>query len=137
MEDRQVSYEWPSDEVAYQGVVETVPQRKGKTWQAQVKVMSWKPAGDSLQATGQWKKVDRSILLYWMPDTTGQTILQCGDKICFYTSVSRPVSDVDFRGSTMVLICTGRGSVEPDWLLPDGGCVWSRPGAGDSGNRLC
>lgn len=40
MEDRQVSYEWPSDEVAYQGVVETVPQRKGKTWQAQVKVMS-------------------------------------------------------------------------------------------------
>lgn len=98
MEDRQVSYEWPSDEVAYQGVVETVPQRKGKTWQAQVKVMSWKPAGDSLQATGQWKKVDRSILLYWMPDTTGQTILQCGDKICFYASVSRPVSDVDFSG---------------------------------------
>lgn len=98
MEDRQVSYEWPSDEVAYQGVVETVPQRKGKTWQAQVKVMSWKPAGDSLQATGQWKKVNRSILLYWMPDTTGQTILQCGDKICFYASVSRPVSDVDFSG---------------------------------------
>lgn len=106
LEDRRVIYDWSTEEAVFQGVVETVPQRRGKTWQAQVKVVSWRPFADSLFCDGKepvsgarnWKKVDRSILLYWMPDTTGQTILECGDELCFCTRVSRPVSDVDFSG---------------------------------------
>lgn len=46
---------------------------------------------------GKWKRVDRNILLSWMPDSLSSP-LACGDSVCFYAKVSRPFSEKELTG---------------------------------------
>ena len=93
-----IDYPWSEEAEVYEGVVQTVPYLKGKTFRAEVKVTHRvEISGDTLMSTKVLVPVDRRILLYWIPDSTG-TFLQCGDRICFHAAVSRPTSDVVLTG---------------------------------------
>ena len=87
----KVDYQWPSAESVYLGTVTDIPHRKGKTIQATVSVEHLK---DTL--SHEWKQVNREIMLYWMPDSVQS--LKCGDRICFFSRIRKPASDVDFSG---------------------------------------
>lgn len=87
----KVDYQWPSAESVYIGTVTDIPHRKGKTIQATVSVEHLK---DTL--SHEWKQVNREIMLYWMPDSVQS--LKCGDRICFFSRIRKPASDVDFSG---------------------------------------
>ena len=75
----------------YKGIVESVPEVRGKTLRAEVRVEMQRLSGD------KWKRVDRNILLSWMPDSLSSP-LACGDSVCFYAKVSRPFSEKELTG---------------------------------------
>lgn len=72
----KVGYAWDEAPQVYKGIVETVPEIRGKTWRAEVHV-----EGRHI-TKGTWQKVDRSVLLSWIPDTVAEP-LSCGDTLCF------------------------------------------------------
>lgn len=78
-----VQYSWDGAPAIYKGIVESVPEVRGKTLRAEVRVEMQRLSG------GKWKRVDRNILLSWMPDSLSSP-LACGDSVCFYAKVSRP-----------------------------------------------
>lgn len=82
----QVRYDWLEEECVYTAIVEDIPQPKKKTLQAKVRVMARQ---DTLQNC--WIPVDRSVLLYWMPDSLQDTPA-IGDRICFQACIRRPAS---------------------------------------------
>lgn len=87
----KVEYGWDDTPQTYQGVVETVPEVRGKTLRAEVHV-TVKRLKD-----GEWENIDRDILLSWLPDSLSVP-LACGDSICFYAKVSRPFSEEELTG---------------------------------------
>lgn len=92
----RIDYPWSEEAQVYKGIVQTVPYLKGKTFRAEVKVThQLDTSGDTLIKVSV--PVDRKILLYWIPDSSGNS-LRCGDLICFHTVVSRPVSDIALTG---------------------------------------
>lgn len=89
-----VYYEWSNKQLCYYGVVETTPEVKGKTLCSEVNVKFCIPSSnDSISGY----PVNRNILLYLIPDSLSY-IPRCGDKIVFHSSVSRPLSDIEFMG---------------------------------------
>ena len=89
-----IYYEWPDKQLCYYGVVETTPEEKGKTLCSEVNVKFCIPSvSDSIAKY----PVNRNILLYFIPDSLSY-IPRCGDNIVFYSSVSKPVSDIEFMG---------------------------------------
>ena len=94
----RIDYPWPQEAEVYEGVVQTVPYLKGKTFRAEVTVTHRLEASeDTCIREKRWLPVRRKILLYWILDSAG-TSLQCGDRICFHATVSRPVSDMNLTG---------------------------------------
>lgn len=96
-EHSRVDYVWEGEARVYEGVIQTVPYLKGKTFRAEVQVRRQLGESEDSLSGVCWKPVDRKILLYWIPDTSGVQ-LRCGDDIYFHAAVSRPVSDVDLTG---------------------------------------
>ena len=92
VERETVRFDWAEGESVYIGTIMDVPHRKPKTMQAVVEVERMRTETDTV-----WRKVERRIMLYWMPDSI-QGELECGSRVCFRANVSRPVSDVDFSG---------------------------------------
>lgn len=93
-----IDYPWPRKPEIYEGVVQTVPFLKGKTFRAEVEVThQLEIPDDGMGQSGELVPVSRKIMLYWIPDSAGVSVC-CGDRICFYASVSRPVSDVTLTG---------------------------------------
>lgn len=89
-----IEYDWPDRQLCYYGVVETTPEVKGKTLCSEVKVENCIPSvSDSIGR----HNVNRNILLYFIPDSLSY-IPQCGDNIVFHSSISKPLSDIDFIG---------------------------------------
>lgn len=86
-----VQYSWAGEPAIYKGIVETVPEARGKTFRAEVRVEARR------LSNGQWKRIDRNILLSWMPDSLSEP-LACGDSVCFYAKVSRPFSEKELTG---------------------------------------
>lgn len=82
----QVRYDWPEEEQVYIALVEDIPQPKKKTLQTKVRVLARQ---DTL--SDRWIAVDRSVLLYWMPDSLQETPT-LGDRICFQANIGRPAS---------------------------------------------
>ena len=79
----QVVYDWPSERTLYQGVITDPPREKAKTWLCKLHV-------EAKVFRGQFIPVDRTLLVYIVKDSlTGK--LQCGDRLQFYTRVSRPL----------------------------------------------
>ncbi len=85
MEHERVHFTWDGRKLLYCGVVETVPEVRGKTLQAEVRLSSVRSVEDTLPS----RLLQHSILLYWMPDSLAAP-LRCGDSVCFYSRVSRP-----------------------------------------------
>ena len=58
-----VQYDRDGEPAIYKGIVESVPEVRGNTFRAEVRV-------DVLRlSNGYWKRIDRNILLSWMPDS--------------------------------------------------------------------
>lgn len=87
----KVEYVWEDAPQVYKGIVETVPEIRGKTWRAEIYV-----AGKRLDKR-KWQKVDRRVLLSWMLDSVTEP-LACGDTLCFYAKISRPFSEKELTG---------------------------------------
>lgn len=87
----KVQYSWDQGGAIYKGVVETVPEVRGKTLRAEVCVNVQR------LSDGKWKRIDRNILLSWIPDSLSRP-LACGDSVCFYAEVSRPFSEEELTG---------------------------------------
>lgn len=81
-----VQYDWDEEPAIYKGIVESVPEVRGKTFRAEVRVDVQR------LSNGNWKRIDRNILLSWMPDSLSKP-LACGDSVCFYAKVSYPFSE--------------------------------------------
>lgn len=81
-----VQYDWDGEPAIYKGIVESVPEVRGKTFWAEVRVDVQR------LSNGNWKRIDRTILLSWMPDSLSKP-LACGDSVCFYAKVSYPFSE--------------------------------------------
>ena len=81
-----VQYDWDGEPAIYKGIVESVPEVRGKTFRAEVRVDVQR------LSNGNWKKIDRNILLSWMPDSLSKP-LACGDSVCVYAKVSYPFSE--------------------------------------------
>lgn len=81
-----VQYDWDGEPAIYKGIVESVPKVRGKTFRAEVRVDVQR------LSNGNWKRIDRNILLSWMPDSLSKP-LACGDSVCFYAKVSYPFSE--------------------------------------------
>lgn len=88
----EVRFSWPSSSAVYTGSVEDFPQHSGKTLKMQVRIDRFRNPD-----TGKYSSVSRTILLYLLPDS-GRANPVCGDRICFYANVSRPVSDANVSG---------------------------------------
>ena len=88
---KNIEYSWDNEPLAYKGVVETVPENRGKVIRAKVHVEGKRAI------TGKWESVDRDVLLSWMPDSLSEP-LSCGDSMCFYAKISRPFSEEDLTG---------------------------------------
>lgn len=86
-----VQYRWDGEPAIYKGIVESVPEVRGKTLRAEVYV------GAQWLSSGKWKRIDRNILLSWMPDSLIKP-LACGDSICFYAKISQPFSEKELTG---------------------------------------
>lgn len=81
-----VQYDWDGEPAIYKGIVESVPEVRGKTFRAEVRVDVQR------LSNGNWKRIDRNILLSWMPDSLSKPLV-CGDSVCFYAKVSYPFSE--------------------------------------------
>lgn len=81
-----VQYDWDGEPAIYKGIVESVPKVRGKTFRAEVRVDVQR------LSNGNWKRIDRNILLSWMPDSLSKP-LACGDSVCVYAKVSYPFSE--------------------------------------------
>lgn len=81
-----VQYDWDGEPAIYKGIVESVPEVRGKTFRAEVRVDVQR------LSNGNWKRIDRNILLSWMPDSLSKP-LACGDSVCVYAKVSYPFSE--------------------------------------------
>ncbi|MBU3806878.1 MAG: ComEC family competence protein [Candidatus Phocaeicola faecipullorum] len=88
----KIEYSWDSDKSCYYGIVESTPVLKGKTLRSEVLIV-----GNVCKDGTVGKFIDRNILLYLMPDSS-YCDMQCGDGIVFYSSISKPISDVEFMG---------------------------------------
>lgn len=77
----EIRYDWDAGERIYIGQLDEAPRIRSKTRQALVRVEAGR---DSL--TGEWKAVDRKILLSWVSDSL-QPSLRCGDRMLFRTVV--------------------------------------------------
>lgn len=82
-ERTSIEYEWKQNPSVYQGIIQTVPEKKGKVFRAEVYVT------DEYVGAGKLKRVNRTILLYWIPDSL-QKSLSCGDYLCFHARITRP-----------------------------------------------
>ena len=78
-----ISHGWKKQ--LYCGVIETVPEVRGKTLQAEVRLSSVRSVEDTLPP----RMLHHSILLYWVSDSLAAPLC-CGDSVCFYGQVSRP-----------------------------------------------
>ena len=105
-EKEVIRYDWCKEQAVYWGKVTTPPVEKGKTLQAEVFVEGMYQLADTLlsEAADVLKKserigvpVHRRILLYWMPDSTQQS-LDCGMEVLFAAKIGRPFSDVSLTG---------------------------------------
>lgn len=81
-----MQYDWDGEPAIYKGIVESVPEVRGKTFRAEVRVDVQR------LSNGNWKRIDRNILLSWMPDSLSKPLV-CGDSVCFYAKVSYPFSE--------------------------------------------
>lgn len=86
-----VEYKWADVPEAYVGVVQTVPEIRGKTVRAEVYVEA------KYIERGKTEPVGRTILLSWMPDSLHES-LSCGDRLCFFAKISRPFSAEELTG---------------------------------------
>ncbi len=86
-----VGYAWEEEAQVYKGIVETVPEVRGKTLRAEVYVKGRHIGGK------RWQRIDRNILLSWLPDSLAGP-LACGDTLCFYAKISRPFSEKTLTG---------------------------------------
>lgn len=89
-EREKVKFGWEDKAMLYWGKVKDVPYPRGKTMQAKVDVVCQMNPFDTV-CRPEKEPVGRSVLLSWMPDSASRPI-QCGDSICFYAKISRPVS---------------------------------------------
>ena len=105
-EKEKIHYDWSKSQAVYWGKVVTPPVEKGKTFQAEVFVEGMYELADSLPSdsvgilrTGEKQciPIQRKILLYWMPDSTQQS-LDCGRELLFAAKIGRPISDVELTG---------------------------------------
>ncbi len=96
-EREHVSFEWDSRTHLYWGMVKDIPQQHGKTFRAEVEVSYMQELPDTLPYGKEKKWIGRSVLLSWIPDSISEP-LQCGDSICFYAKLSRPVSTKEMTG---------------------------------------
>lgn len=87
-----VRYSWLPEEAFYVGTIVDVPHERPRTVQAIVHVESVRDTNSLEQ-----KKVDRDIMLYWVPDST-QAVLRCGDRIGFRSRIGKPLSDAELTG---------------------------------------
>lgn len=85
MEHERVYFTWDGKKQLYCGVIETVPEVRGKTLQAEVRLSSVRSVEDTLPP----RMLHHSILLYWVSDSLAAPLC-CGDSVCFYGQVSRP-----------------------------------------------
>lgn len=93
LEERNgIEYNWSDTDTMYYGVVESIPEEKGKSMCATVNVIGYIGKEDSLLY-----RIDRNILLYWMEDSISEKI-ECGNEVMFYTRISEAVSDEEFMG---------------------------------------
>ena len=74
-----MQYDWDGEPAIYKGIVESVPEVRGKTFRAEVRVDVQR------LSNGNWKRIDRNILLSWMPDSLSKP-LACEDSCLLYTS---------------------------------------------------
>lgn len=88
----EIRYDWVTGERIYIGQLDEAPRIRSKTRQALVRVEAGK---DSL--SGEWKAVDRKILLSWVSDSL-QPSLRCGDRILFRTVVEASGTDSSRTG---------------------------------------
>lgn len=88
----EIRYDWDAGERIYIGQLDEAPRIRLKTRQALVRVEAGR---DSL--TGEWKAVDRKILLSWMSDSL-QPSLRCGDRMLFRTVVEASGADSSRMG---------------------------------------
>ena len=86
-----VQYNWDKEPAVYKGIVESVPEARGKTFRAEIQVDAQR------LSSGKWKRIDRNILLSWMSDSLSKP-LACGDSICFYAKISHPFSEEELTG---------------------------------------
>ena len=77
----EIRYDWDAGERIYIGQLDEAPRIRLKTRQALVRVEAGRGS-----LTGEWKAVDRKILLSWMSDSL-QPSLRCGDRMLFRTVV--------------------------------------------------
>lgn len=96
-EREQVSFGWDSHERLYWGMVKDIPQQRDKTFRAEVEISYAQELPDTLPDRKGKEWIGRSVLLSWMPDSLSEP-LQCGDSICFYAKLSRPVSTKEMTG---------------------------------------
>ena len=94
-ERESVVCEWDSRPQLYWGLVDDVPHRRGKTMQAEVEVSYCQDVADTVSVK---RRIGRSVLLSWIPDTLAGPAISIGDSICFYAKISRPVSLEEITG---------------------------------------
>lgn len=88
----EIDYSWDSKELCYYGIVESTPVVKGKTLCSEVLVVG------NVSNDGAVKEdIYRNILLYFIPDSLSSN-MRCGDGVVFYSSITEPLSDVEFMG---------------------------------------
>ena len=95
-EREEVEFDWSLHERLYWGLVEDIPRRYGKVVRARVSVSHAQNLSDTLSGNGLRERVERSVLLSWMPDSLSE--IRCGDSICFYAKLSCPVSTEEVTG---------------------------------------
>ena len=93
-EKQRVMYAWSGEKELYSGEVMTPPVWKGKTCQAEVCVETVYRQEDGQRVP---KAVNRTILLYWMPDSL-QPPLTCGDRVLFTSNIAVPSSNAALTG---------------------------------------
>ena len=94
----KVIFNWSPEPQLYWGLVEDIPQSRGKTMQAKVSVSYMRNPKDTLSGKSYQKEwIGRDILLSWIPDSLSEP-LQCGDSICFHAKIGRPASTEELNG---------------------------------------
>lgn len=114
-ERNSVEYDWSDEDCMYYGYVESSPEAKGKTFCSVVHVSGCVVSGDSSCVS----RINRDILLYWLKDSVLSNV-GCGDKVCFRSRISRPVSDVEFMGFDYRRFLLSKGISGTAFVFPSG-----------------